>query len=256
VNVILVGSVATAIVVVLAIFSTLPAFIQSSELNSNPKVMLSFSLIDDTNPAWCLDLAKVLQKHHIRAIVFVTGKVAESNSECVAQLASNKNLDIGSQTYNFKNLTSFSDYTEALREVQGGKKAVDAAGGVDTLSFKAPFRSTDDNIYSYLSRSGILADFSYPDHYNVYQNGLFIKFESNTFHEPKSEIQYLSDISKSKHVPVIIEFDDDVNILTIDEVISNLESAKIDSYDFDLVNASDLVQKDLTIRTYPKGEST
>jgi peptidoglycan/xylan/chitin deacetylase (PgdA/CDA1 family) len=167
-------------------------------------------------------------------------------------LSSNDNLDIGSQTFNFRNLTSISDYQEALREVEQGKRAVDLAGGVDSRLFKAPYGSTDDNIFSYLSRSGILVDFSYDDHYNKYQDGLFVRFESKSYHGIDHQPEFFYNLDSIK-APVIIEFDSNTDVDIIDDFISELRAAKGYGYDIGFVNASDLSRLELTIRKQASG---
>ena len=174
------GAIATGIVVVLGIAIISPVYYQKRPI-SQPIVMLSFSIIGDSNvPKWCNDLSSILEKHNLRAAVFITGKVAERNPACISSFSSN-DIDIGSQTYNYVNLTSITDYSAALEEVRSGKEVLDKTGNLNSRLFKAPYGSTDQNIYSFLTRSGIVADFSYAQHYNKYENGKFIKYDLVTY---------------------------------------------------------------------------
>jgi hypothetical protein len=247
VNVLLLGAIATSGVIALAILAVMPAFLEAAHHESDPRLMISFSIVDENTPEWCRDVAAILQKHEVKATVFVTGKVAKSDSDCISLLSRNERLDIGSQTFNFRNLTSISDYSEALREVEWGKSAVDSAGNLDSRLFKAPYGSTDDNIFSYLSRSGIYADFSYNDHYNVSRDGIFVRMDSKSYRGIESQSVFLSGL-ESNNIPVIVEFDSSIESEMIDTFITELKMREGFGLDIQLVNASDLVRQDLTIR--------
>lgn len=172
------------------------------------------------------------------AVVFFVGKVAEQNPQAVTCF-SNK-VDIGSQTYNYVNLTSIYDYSLKLQEVQLGKAAVDSAGKLNSKIFQAPYGATDQDIYSILSRSGIIADFSYTSNFNVYQNGQFIKFNASIFkatdHSPNFYIQR-AQISE----PKIIEFDNTWSTPNINSFLDTLCTGN-----FEFINASDLTGFALT----------
>lgn len=231
-----VGSISTGLVIILGIAMVVPAFMQS---NHPLLVLLSFNITDEANiPQWCNDLSSILNKHNVKATLFVTGKIADDHPECVS-VFSNK-IDIGSQTYDYVSLTSINNYSEQLREIKNGKAAIDNAGKLDSRLFKAPHGDTDDNIYSLLSSSGILADFSYDNQYNKYYQNQFIKFDSiaydGTYHSP--------DFFKSLPItnPAIINFDNTTPVEKIDDFITHLKSSNIR-----FVSASELTGIDLTV---------
>jgi hypothetical protein len=108
--------------------------------------------------------------------------------------------------------------------------------------FRAPFGATDQDIYSLLSRSGILADFSYNDQYNVYQNGQFVRYDAAVYEGRDYSPDYflaLPDISK----PIIIFFDNRCPISSIETFISTLKKGNLE-----FVNASELAGFTLTDR--------
>lgn len=237
-----VSVIVTGIVVALAIAMVAPAFTQMRHQTPHLETMLSFSIIDDENIEWCDALSSVLQKHNVKATVFITGKVAEQHPECVASLADNTKIDIGSQTYNYVELHSITDYSVQLAEVRNGKEAVDEAGKIYSRLFKAPYGSTDENIYSLLSRSDIIADFSYDDQYNKYYDGKFIWFNISVYDGAQHEPNFFYSIPITE-APVLIHLDNYTPIDEIDNFITDLKSGNIR-----FVNASDVTGLDLTIR--------
>lgn len=241
-----VGAIATGLVIVLGIAMVIPAFTQMKYDIPKQTVMLSFSIIDDSNtPSWCTDLSSVLKKHNVKATIFVTGKVAERYTECVSVFANNVKLDVGSQTYSYVKLSSIPDYTIQLEEVRNGKQAIDEAGKIYSRLFKAPYGSTDDNIYSLLSRSDTIADFSYDNKYNKYYNGQFIWFNLTTYEGHSYSPSFFHSL-RVTDTPIQIEFDNYTSVQEIDNFISDLKSGNIR-----FVNASELTVMDLTVR---KGE--
>lgn len=232
-----VSAIATAIVIVLGIVLVIPPYLQPRQ---PLVVLLSFNIENDKNlPQWCSDLSSVLDKYDVKATIFVTGKVADRYSECVT--AFSNNVDVGSQTYNYVDLTSIEDYVTQLNEVKNGKIAVDNAGDIDSKLFKAPYGATDENIYSLLSRSDILADFSYKNQYNKYHDGKFIKFNLTAYDGTAHPADFFRGLPVDK--PVLINFDNSVSIEKIDDFISKLQSRQIL-----FVDASELTGINLTVK--------
>jgi len=231
-----VGAIITGIVITLGVLLVVPEFLRPSPTQP---ILLSFSVTNEQNlPNWCHDLSSVLSKYDVKAAVFVIGKVAERHPDCVNGFPSG--VDIGSESYDYVSLPSISDYSTQLQEVQGGKIAVDKAGNLDSKLFKAPFGATDANIYSLLSRSNILADFSYDEQYNKYYNGKFIKFDLVTYNGSKYYTGFFRHIPADK--PVLVNFDNSTPVSQIDEFISEFKSKN-----FRFVSATELTSMDLTI---------
>jgi peptidoglycan/xylan/chitin deacetylase (PgdA/CDA1 family) len=219
----------------------MPAFTRTPSYSPPLIVMLSFSVIDDSNVAnWCSDLSNVLNKYSAKATVFFTGKTAERYPECVTVFSDD--VDIGSQTYNYVDLTEIPDYTVQLEEVRNGKRAVDNAGQLYSRLFKAPYDSTNENIYSLLSRSDIVADFSYNQQYNKYYNGQFIKFDLRSYDGSEHSADFFHTLPVTE-VPVLINFNNSITIDKIDDFIFQLKSNNIR-----FVNASEITGIDLTVR--------
>jgi len=249
-----IGMITTGIVVVLSVATIVPAFTQQNAQPSVP-VMLVFDISDDDDeslnnlPAWCTDLSTSLDKHNVRATVFIAGQVADKYPQCVAIFSASKDddtvIDVGSKTYSYVDLTSIPDYTQALDEVRKGKDAVDRAGEIDSRLFRAPYGSTDQNIYSILSRSGIVADFSYGDHYNRYLDGNFVRFNLTSYEGAKADPGPL--LSLQSREPVMVLFDNNSSpVSEIDRFIDRVMTGQHQKYEPKFVSASDLVQMQLT----------
>jgi hypothetical protein len=237
------GIIATVAVIIIGVVVALPPFIQPPKAAA--QVLLTFSIANEDNmPTWCDDLKDIVAKDHLHAVVFFTGKVAEKHPECVSSF--DENIDIGSSTYSYQTLPAIQDYSEQLKEVEAGKKAVDIAGSLNSKSFKAPHDRSDDNIYSLLSRNGILADFSYADRYHKVHEDKFIWFKATVYNASSTTVSEES-ISKLQidkdNGPVQIDFDNTVPPSKINEIIHALQDKKVV-----FVNASELTGIPLTIR--------
>jgi len=247
------GMLVFGILIALGLAIVLPVYLQKRPVSqvlivSQPTAMLSFNVIYDYNvPKWCNDLSLLLKRYSIKATVFITGKIANKFPDCVSVFSSNdgNNVDIGSQTYDYVRLTSISNYNAALEEVKNGKEAVDAAGKLNSTLFKAPYGATDQNIYSLLSRSGILADFSYTHQYNKYEKGQFIKYQLTAYNGSNYFSKELLDSLSSKKTPLIINFDNSNAIDRLDSFISKLKS---EYKNIHFINASELTGMDLTVK--------
>ena len=238
------GVIVIAVLILIGVVILLPIYFQQLP---RPTVMLSFNIINNENiPKWCIDLASILQKHDIKATVFITGELAESYPNCVTLFSSKNTVDIGSSTYNYSDLAPVSDYSKSLEEIKSGKITVDIIGDIDSKVFRAPYGSTDENIYSLLTNSGILADFSYTYQYNKYENGQFIKYDMIAYDgSNSSSLTELSKSLPSTKKPVMVNFDNSVPVSQIDSFIAGTKS-KISDVDF--TNASELTNLLLTVR--------
>ena len=239
---------ATGLIIVIGIIMIIPLFLrQSHQSLPKPQVMLSFNISEDADAVeWSQDLSAILKSYDLGASVFIMGKVAEQYPQCLTVFS--EKVDIGSQTYNNVNLTEISDYSLKLQEIQQGKQAVDQAGNIVSKLFRAPFMVTDQDIYSLLSRSEILADFSYPEQYNVYVQGHFIKYEAAVYKYSQNSVDLVSKIQDTTR-PQLVIFDNCDSITEIKNFLASLNMQKID-----IINASDLTGQVLTVRGDPNGD--
>lgn len=236
------AAIATTTLVIVAGFAmVVPFFFQPAKTVERQKVMLSITISESIDLVdWSQGLSSLLNRNNVPASVFIVGKVAERYPEVVSHFG--KQVDIGSMTYSNLDLTNIPDYLVKLQEVKEGKIAVDSAGSIYTRIFQAPFGATDQDIYSLLGRSDILADFSYESQYNVFQNGQFIKYDAVTYNARDYTPGFFSTLPQSTK-PIIIVFDNSFPLSAVKELISALKKA-----DVDLVNASGLTGFNLTLR--------
>ncbi len=229
--------ISTSIVIILGFAMITPFFINFTA--KTPQVILLFFYVnDDSNITdWCRDLSILLDEKGFRATIFFSGIIAEQYPESVALFGDG--IDIGSQTFSYTNLSSIDDYTRQLEEIQKGKQFVDEAGNLSSRLFRVPIGYTDENIYSLLSRSGIIADFSYKTHYNKYHGDHFLLFNITSIDGLKVSSRTLKNLEN----PSIIFFENSTPLMIIRKALSHLISSNTQ-----VINASDLTSLELTIR--------
>lgn len=242
------GAVSTGVVIVVGVALIAPAFLRDGTgIDPGISVLLSFDVLEngsaDANSSWCSGLAALLESRGVKGAVFVSGQAAQASQECASFP---QGVDVGSRTFSYVDLTT-TDYRIALDEVWTGKVAVDEAGGINSKLFKAPHGLTDENIYSLLSRSGILADFSYGGQYNKYENDRFVKYNLTSFSGDSEQEQFFSLISNQTLVAsVAVNFDSSVPLAQIEQFIARLQS--LNDGRIHVVSASELTAMSLTIR--------
>lgn len=237
----LVATIITVMVIAVGFAISSPLFFRQDPPEAKQKVMLCFDVLESGNPVdWCHNLSDILNEKNLAAIVFILGKVAQENPQCTTLFGDK--VDIGSQTYSNVALASIEDYSIKLQEVQDGKAAIDEAGNLTVRTFRAARGETDDDIYSLLNRCSILADFSYPDHYNIYENDQFVKYDATVYEGRNYSPDYFLNSAKSAQ-PIIINFDSNDATANIEDFISKLQTGN-----FEFVNASELAGLALTSR--------
>ena len=231
----------TALIIAVGFFIISPMFYRTAKVETKQRIMLSFSVLESNEIVdWCKNLSSILKAYDISATIFIVGKVAEQNPECVSCFSSK--IDIGSQTFSNLNLTSIPDYNIQLEEIRKGKLAVDAAGNLYSRVFRAPNKATDQNIYSLLSRNDILADFSYDYQYNVYLDTQFVKFDATVYDGTTCSANSVLTLKKNSQ-PIIIDFDSEYPTELIADFIASLKTGQLD-----FVNASEITGLNLTVR--------
>jgi len=241
------GAIITALIIILGVALLFPALKIDTKFGSNTdtlthSVLLTFNIINSSNmPSWCYDLSSFLKNNNIHSTVFMTGIIADAYPDCVSRFSTD--TDIGSMSYSQNSITSIPTYPAQLSTIKDGKRSVDLHGELNSTLFRAPFGQVDENIYSLLTRSHILADFSYIDHYNVYTDGL----SGKTFY--RFPLALLDKFSASKSsvadpkIPMMITFDNHDSLIEVKKFI-NASS----DFSHNFVSASELTNMDLTIR--------
>jgi peptidoglycan/xylan/chitin deacetylase (PgdA/CDA1 family) len=232
----------TAVVIVAGFAMISPLFLRAREPQPpRQKVMLGVSISSTDNVMeWSQNMAQLLFDYNAGASLFMVGKVAQEYPDAV--WCFNNAVDVGSRTYSNVDLTGISDYSVKLEEVKEGKSIVDDVGNLYSRIFRAPFGAVDQDIYSLLSRSGILVDFSYKDYYNVYRDGRFVKHDAKTYLAADISPDTFSTLAYS-NIPIIIFFENTQAVSDIARLLSVLQQVNVE-----FVNASELTGLELTTR--------
>jgi hypothetical protein len=234
--------ISATIAIAMAMTVILPALMQPSQQAQPLTVMLSFSVAKYGGDvaSWCTNLSNLLTTQKVKAIVYFSGAIADLSPSCVT--AFKDGIDIGSRTYDYVDLTSISDYNVQLQEIMNGKKAVERAGSLTSSVFKAPYGRTDENLYSLLNRSDIIADFSNELQYSKLSFGQFMTFSLRTYNGSDHQPDFFANLPTTS-TPIVITFDNSVSIDLIGQVISKLKTGNVR-----FINASDMTGLTLTVR--------
>jgi peptidoglycan/xylan/chitin deacetylase (PgdA/CDA1 family) len=222
-NIKIAGVIATSCVIILGIIMVSPVF-----LHPEPRhmILLSFSIENEQNlPSWCSETFSILRKHNAGAAIFISGSTAEQFPTCASSLPNN--VEVGSQGYNYVDIPAIPDYTEQLEEVKKGKETVDRISGLDSKLFRAPYGKTDSNVYSLLSRAGILADFSYEGQYNKFHQDKFIWFKVQSYKAEDFDPSIIGPVTDSS-IPIIVTFSNSIQPHKIDQILTELKAKKVD----------------------------
>jgi len=236
------GAIITGIIIFLGVALLFPALRIGNNQDENARILLTFNIVNSSNlPTWSDNLSQYLRENNIHSTVFITGIMADTYPTCASGFG--RNTDIGSMSYDYTKITSIKSYPDQLNQVLRGKQSVDIQGKLNSTVFRAPYGSVDENIYSLLSRSHILADFSYDNHYNVYTDGLsgktFYWFPTKTLAN-LSNIRY-SDLNNK--IPLMINFYNYDSLKSIEEAV-NVTS----KYSHQYISASEITDIELTRR--------
>lgn len=107
--------------------------------SGGPEVVFTFD--DGPNPKTTPHVLDALARHHIRAVFFLVGEMADSRSPRVAAIIARILRDghvVASHTMHHHDLCRVSD-AAAAADLDDGKAAVERAAGVPTAWFRLPF---------------------------------------------------------------------------------------------------------------------
>lgn len=238
-NIKIAGAISTSLVIAFSILFIIPPYISHTTLQP---VLLSFTITDKEDPSkWCQELSNILNKHNVKAVVFLSGSIAEQFPECVTSFS--ENIDIGSQGYNNVSISKINDYSQQLEEITRGKQVIDKIGNLNSKIYSSPDGKTDQNIYSLLEKSGIKADFSYEEQYNIFLNGKFLWFKIKSYEINEFGTELIPTKRPDNPSPIMINIKSNYSMDKISEIISDLKDQKIS-----FINPSDLAGFDLTER--------
>lgn len=239
-NIKLAGVISTGLVITLSVLFVIPPYL--SYATTQP-ILLVFTITEkEDSSKWCLELSDMLDNYNVKAAVFISGSIAEKFPDCVTSFSDD--VDIGSQGYHYLSIPKIPDYSQQIEEITHGKQAIDKIGNFNSKLFSSPYGDTDQNIYSILNKSGIQADFSYKNQYNIFLNGQFIWFNVTSYDVSEFNIDLIPTKRSDNPSPIIIHIENNYPVNKITEIIFDLKEQKTI-----FVNASDLAGFDLTERS-------
>jgi hypothetical protein len=234
------GALATTLVIVAGVAMISPMLFRTQSRGVQPKIAIFLYVPNNTNAtSWCSEIGSYLKATNTKATVFLAGDVVDNNTKLVKEFS--EKVDIGSMTQSYKPLLNTTDYTAQLATIRNGKMSVDAAGNFDSKLFAAPYGAVNSDIFSQLRRTGIVADFSYDDHYNKIHNGTFITMPLKTVDGSTLDTRAL--VPQLNDTPTIVRF---YSTTSSKKVIEAFESLKAEGCQF--LNASDITGIELVNR--------
>ena len=132
-----------------------PSPAAGASASGGPEILFTFD--DGPNPKTTPLVLDILAKHHIRAVFFLVGEMAGSHSTKVPAILARILRDghvIATHTMKHRDLCRVSE-AAAVHDLDDGKATVEAAAGVPTAWFRAPFGTRCDQLERLLAERGL-----------------------------------------------------------------------------------------------------
>jgi peptidoglycan/xylan/chitin deacetylase (PgdA/CDA1 family) len=125
-------------------------------MSGDPELIFSFD--DGPNPKTTPAVLDALAAHHIQAVFFMVGEMADSKNKAVPEILHRIEADghiIATHTMHHRDLCRTKDRDKAAHEIDDGKAAVEKASGVRTLWFRTPYGVRCKQIEELLAERGL-----------------------------------------------------------------------------------------------------
>jgi peptidoglycan/xylan/chitin deacetylase (PgdA/CDA1 family) len=123
--------------------------------SGGPEILFTFD--DGPNPKTTPKVLDILARHHIHAVFFLVGEMTDRQHPKAAALIRRILRDghvIATHTMTHKDLCRVSE-AAAIADLDDGKAAVEAAAGVPTAWFRAPYGARCDRLERLLAERGL-----------------------------------------------------------------------------------------------------
>jgi peptidoglycan/xylan/chitin deacetylase (PgdA/CDA1 family) len=159
------GSIVVAVVVALGVARpSVPAAAKGwpspaagDSTSGGPEVVMTFD--DGPNPRTTPLVLDALKAHHIHAIFFMVGNMANNENKKIKPLIDRivrEGHVIGNHTMTHKDLCKKSTTPEmAAEEIDLGKKTIEAASGIKTVWFRVPYGVRCEQVEKLLAERGL-----------------------------------------------------------------------------------------------------
>lgn len=124
-------------------------------MSGDPELIFTFD--DGPNPKTTPYVLDTLKAHHIHAIFFMVGEMAANKDAppLIARILAEGHI-IGNHTMTHQDLCRLKDEARANREIDDGKKAIEAAaGGFTTVWFRTPYGVRCERVDQMLAERGL-----------------------------------------------------------------------------------------------------
>ena len=122
--------------------------------SGDPELIFTFD--DGPNPKTTPAVLDTLAKHHIHAVFFLVGEMAANKlaPPIIERMLRDGHI-VATHTMTHQDLCRLKDPARAEREIDDGKAAVEAAAGMHTYWFRAPYGVRCDRLEAMLSARGL-----------------------------------------------------------------------------------------------------
>jgi peptidoglycan/xylan/chitin deacetylase (PgdA/CDA1 family) len=123
-------------------------------MSGDPELIFTFD--DGPNPKTTPYVLDALKAHHIHAIFFMVGEMAAGKEAppIIARILAEGHI-IGNHTMTHQDLCRLKDDARAAREIDEGKKTIEAASGFTTVWFRTPYGVRCERVDSMLAERGL-----------------------------------------------------------------------------------------------------
>jgi peptidoglycan/xylan/chitin deacetylase (PgdA/CDA1 family) len=123
-------------------------------MTGDPELVFTFD--DGPNPKTTPAVLDTLAKHHIKAVFFMVGEMAEhKEAQAIIERIEREGHIIANHTMKHGDLCRIKDDAKAAAEIDDGKAAIEAAAGIHVLWFRAPYGVRCDRVDAMLAERGI-----------------------------------------------------------------------------------------------------
>ena len=123
--------------------------------SGGPEILFTFD--DGPNPKTTPRVLDILARHHIRAVFFLVGEMTDHQHPKAAALIQRilrEGHVVATHTMTHKDLCRVSE-AAAIADLDDGKAAIEAAAGVPTAWFRAPYGARCDRLERLLAERGL-----------------------------------------------------------------------------------------------------
>ena len=124
--------------------------------SGDPEILFTFD--DGPSPTTTASVLDTLAKHHIHAVFFMVGEMADSGNKKVPAIVARilrEGHVIANHTMKHEDLCRVKDEAKAAADIDDGKAAIEKVAGVRTVWFRTPFGARCARVEKLLAERGL-----------------------------------------------------------------------------------------------------